>query len=83
LRKIIDNSWKYYVKGYVNCHDIFSRRGGIDSSIVTVPTIIIIYDESTDALSQLARCFDFHVMKNCSLGSYKGITRRIIRDGCK
>ncbi|VIO87790.1 conserved hypothetical protein [Brugia malayi] len=80
LRKIIDNSWKYYVKGYVNCHDIFSRRGGIDSSIVTVPTIIIIYDESTDALSQLARCFDFHVMKNCSLGSYKGITRISVAD---
>ncbi|EFO18119.2 hypothetical protein LOAG_10377 [Loa loa] len=76
LGKIIDNGWKFYVKGYVSCHDdMFSARGGVDSSTATDPAVIIVYDESTDALSQLAQCFHLHIMKNYPLGSYKGTIR--------
>ncbi|CAG9538657.1 unnamed protein product [Cercopithifilaria johnstoni] len=75
LRKIVDSGRKYYVNGYINCHDdMFSAHDRSDSN-TTVLSIVIIYDESTSALSQLARCFDLHITKNYPLGSYKGITR--------
>ncbi|KAL3983099.1 hypothetical protein ACH3XW_49805 [Acanthocheilonema viteae] len=76
LRKIIDVGWQYYVKSYVSCHeDTFNTHYGSDSNTTTVPSVIIIYDERTNALSQLARCFDLHITKNYTLGSYKGTVR--------
>ncbi|VDK85786.1 unnamed protein product [Litomosoides sigmodontis] len=76
LRKVINNGRKYYVKGHINCHeDMFGARDGSYSNTATPPSVIIVYDESKNALRQLARCFDLQITKNYSLGSYKGTIR--------
>uniref|UniRef100_A0A0R3S2A4 ILEI domain-containing protein n=1 Tax=Elaeophora elaphi TaxID=1147741 RepID=A0A0R3S2A4_9BILA len=76
MRSIVDIGRKFYVKGYVDCHeDMFNAYGGSDSNTTTVPAVIIVYDENANVLSQLSRCFGLHIMKNYLLGSYKGTMR--------
>lgn len=42
LKKIVDNGWKYYVKGYVNCHeDIFNAYDGSDSNTTALPYVLL------------------------------------------
>uniref|UniRef100_A0A183HGV0 SET domain-containing protein n=1 Tax=Onchocerca flexuosa TaxID=387005 RepID=A0A183HGV0_9BILA len=73
LKEVIDNGWKFYVKDDVDCREnTFIMHSDSNSGNTTIATVIIIYDESTSALTQLARCFDLYMIRNYPLGSYKG-----------
>uniref|UniRef100_A0A8R1XTN2 ILEI/PANDER domain-containing protein n=1 Tax=Onchocerca volvulus TaxID=6282 RepID=A0A8R1XTN2_ONCVO len=76
LKEVIDNGWKFYVKDDVDCREnMFTTHGDSNSGNTTIATIIIVYDESTSAITKLARCFDLYIIKNYPLGSYKGTTQ--------
>ncbi|MCP9265456.1 Protein O-linked-mannose beta-1,2-N-acetylglucosaminyltransferase 1 [Dirofilaria immitis] len=73
LKEVIENGWKFHVKDYVDCHDgIFDAHGVSNFDNITIATIIIVYDENTSVLSQLAQCFNLYIVNNHPLGSYKG-----------